>query len=129
MKLDCRQIQKMAGAFADGSLNDRDLARVLDHIRTCGACYEEFKTTYLINYALSYMDRNRQGALDIDRLMDDKVKSSEAKLARHRIYTILLLAGIIVVGALTAAVVLSLVFPGLAPTVTETVNGLIERLI
>ena len=122
MKIDCRQAQKMAGAFAEDDLSDRDLAALLAHVKNCSSCYEELKTSYLISYALQYMDHDKNGSLDTDALMKEKVRKSELRLQRHRIMSILLWIAIVLLGILIAAIIIRILFPNLLPELTNLIN-------
>ncbi len=128
MKLDCRQAQKMAGEFAEDSLNDRELASLLAHVRTCRTCYEELKTAYLISYALDYMDRDRNGGLDINELMEEKIRRSELRLRRHRMVGAALWAVVVILSLTLTAVFIRIMFPFLVPWLTDLINRLISYL-
>ena len=128
MKLDCRQVQRMAGAFAEDELDDRDLASVLAHVRTCSSCYEELKTSYLITFALQYMDLDRSGSLDIDTLMDEKIRKSEQKLRIHRVLNVLLWMLIVFLAIVIAAIIMRIVLPDRIPFLTDLLNSILNRL-
>ncbi len=128
MKLDCRHVQQLAGAFAEDELDDRDLSSVLSHIRTCSSCYEELKTAYLISYAIQYMDHDRSGSLDIDTLMKDKIRKCELRLRRNRIFGALLWIAIVLLAVVIAAVIIRILSPEMVPWLGDFIGQMLKYL-
>ena len=114
--------------FVEDTLEDRECASFLSHVRTCKSCREELETSYLIVYALRYMDQDRSGALDIEKLLAEKLRHSERRLRRHQVTGVLLWVMILLLAVAIAAIVFLIFLPGLFPELPPPLQAVREFL-
>ena len=78
--LTCREAQLLIQPYIDKELDDRSCADLLEHIRTCPGCYEELETTFIIFYALKYLDNDKNSSYNIRRIFQNHIRRNEQQL-------------------------------------------------
>ena len=124
-KLTCKQAQKMIRAYLDDELNGRDSAAFISHIRNCETCRYELETSFIMDYAVQYLDEDKVDGFDIKGLLDKRSQEGEKRMATRRVLGILLWAAVIVM-ALAIIIILVML---LAPDFYSTIILPISRLL
>lgn len=85
-KPDCREITAMIPAFLSDSLNERDLQRFLQHVRSCQQCYKELETNYMVERTVMYLNEDlpANASFDLTPLLEKELEEKTVGLKQDR---------------------------------------------
>ena len=92
--MDCKQIQKLIGAFDKNQLSIKEEEIFADHILGCKECQEELEIYYIVEYGLADDDVNLNYGLDVYKkliesynfrgLVDKKLNDSKLSIIKYK---------------------------------------------
>ena len=92
--MDCKQIQKLIGAFDKDQLSIKEEEIFVDHILGCKECQEELEIYYIVEYGLAEDDLNLDYGLkeykdliesyNFKGLVDKKLKDSKLSIIKYK---------------------------------------------
>ena len=81
----CKRIVGMIPAFLADTLSDRDLESFLVHVHSCDHCYHELETEFMVDRAVSFLNRDIPFDQSFDLTPKLKQELQErARLLRHK---------------------------------------------
>lgn len=80
MKITCHEAKRMVQPFLKGELKDRDLRAFLSHVKNCKSCEEELETYFIVDYALKYLDNEKNNSYDMKALLNTLISQEEHDL-------------------------------------------------
>lgn len=110
-KLTCNEAKRMVQPFLKGELKDRDLRAFLNHIRGCKSCQDELETYFIVDYALRYLDNEKNNSYDMKVLLETMISQEEHDLRMREIIRILMTAAVLAMGVLVILAVLGAPVP------------------
>lgn len=84
--MECKEVQKLVTKYISGDINEKELAKFLEHIETCKECYEELEINYTIFAALMQLDDNPNGSYDMNAMFLEELKASKKYMIRKRAF-------------------------------------------
>ena len=89
MKESCREYQKLISSYSAGIANDRECSKLISHVRSCPECYRDLETEFLVNYAISYLDKGETSAVNLDLLLKKELEKTEHMLKMRMILRVI----------------------------------------
>lgn len=92
------EAQKMIMPFINGQLNDDELEKFLNHIRTCSECMEELEVYYTLITSMKQLDQDQelsddyhQDLIDVLNKTDERIKNNKRRLLAKRVFLTLII--------------------------------------
>ena len=124
----CQRMQKMIQPYLDDELSGRDSAQFIAHIRECEECRHELETSFIVDYAVRYLDEGKMDSFDIKGMLDARIEEGEKRLARRQTLSVLLWIGIVVMAVIIVGILISFLLPELFSRLTDLFRGSIENI-
>ena len=112
MKIDCITAQKMIQPYLDRNLDDREASVFIAHVRHCPVCREELETAFLVDHALTFLDKDSSDSFDIARMVRDDLKEYERGMLLRSILNMLIWLGIALMTIVIFIILLRYIAPG-----------------
>lgn len=110
-KLDCTHAQKLIQPYLNDELGTRAQAEFIAHIRDCETCRHELETSFIVEYALKYLDDDKMASFDIERLLEEYILRSEHRMQRRQIAEVFIWIAIILMAVVIAGILLRIFLP------------------
>ena len=110
-KLTCPGAHKLIRPYLDDELSARDCVLFIAHIRECEACRYELETSFIVEYALKYLDEDKMESFDIKGLLDEHLDRSEKRMARRRVLSMVIWGAIVFMAVLIAILLMTFIIP------------------
>lgn len=68
--LDCREADVLIREYVDGSIRDRDLPRLVAHVRNCPSCYNELETNFMVARTIRVLDSDEADSFNLKPLLE-----------------------------------------------------------
>ena len=65
-------------------LPQKELVRFIEHIRSCGDCYEELETFFMIDRSVRYLDDDTEHSFNLKSMLEEDLKEKEQRLIRRK---------------------------------------------
>lgn len=101
----------MVQPFLNGELKDRELKAFLAHVKTCKSCEEELETYFIVDYALKYLDNEKNNSYDMQELLNTLISQEEHDLRIRETVRFLMAAAIIALAVLVILAALGISVP------------------
>ena len=125
MKIDCITAQKMIQPYLDRNLDDREASVCSAHVRHCPVCREELETAFLVDHALTFLDKDSSDSFDIARMVRDDLKEYERGMLLRSILNMLIWLGI----ALMTIVIFIILLRSIAPGVFRDLGRMLLHVL
>lgn len=129
MKISCRETQHLISAYLNDEISDRECAAFLAHIGTCPKCMHELETSFMLTYALQYIDSHEKLSTDIGTLLKEKLHKSAMRLRLNRLLSVLMWIMIVTMGIAILLIVASLLFREFLPSAWTDLLEQIEQVL
>ena len=85
-KPECRETAAQIPAFLSDSLNERELKRFLQHVRSCPYCYKELETNYMVERTVKYLNEDlpADASFDLTPLLEQELTEKTKRLLADR---------------------------------------------
>ncbi len=123
-KLDCTAAQKLIQPYLDEEIGGRQCNEFLNHIRECENCRHELETSYIVEYALKYLDDDKLDNFDINGFLEEQINLSERRISRRQLLNVLIWIAIVVMALVIAGIIFRLAFPELFTKVLSDLMSL-----
>lgn len=110
-KIDCRTARMLIRPYLDDELRPKACSEFLAHVQNCEECRRELENSFIVEYALQYLDDDKIDNFDIKELLDESIVQRERRMKRRQILTVLTWLSIIVMGAVIAGILVRLLLP------------------
>ncbi|MCR5789991.1 MAG: hypothetical protein K6G83_08890 [Lachnospiraceae bacterium] len=84
--MNCQDMNQYIPQFIDDRLAGEKLAPFLYHLKSCGSCYEEMETSYLVAEALSRLEDGE--AFNIHEELLQKIRAYEKCVSLYNVFTL-----------------------------------------
>lgn len=101
----------MVQPFLNSELKDRELKAFLAHVKSCKSCWEELETYFIVDYALKYLDNEKNNSYDMKALLNTLISQEEHDLQIRETVRFLMIAAVIVLAALVILAALGVPVP------------------
>ena len=129
MKISCRETQRLISAYLNDEISDRECAAFLAHVENCPKCMHELETSFMLTYALQYIDSNEKLSTDIGSLLKEKLHKSTVRLRLNRLLSVLMWMMIVTMGIAILFILGSLFFREFLPSAWRDLIDQIERVL
>ena len=123
-KIECAKAQKLIQPYLDDELKTRACAEFIAHIRECETCRHELETSFIVEYALKYLDDDKMDNFDIQGLLEEQIIRSERRMQRRQVLSVLMWTAIILMAVLIAGILIRLFLPDLFEDAAHLVSRL-----
>ena len=83
----CKEAEQMVMPYINDELTDKELEAFLDHVYSCGSCYEELEIYYTLYAGLAQLDGENQGQ-DMHNLLQEALYASEQRVRARKLFNI-----------------------------------------
>lgn len=80
-------------AYINGELNQRELEKFIEHVKSCPSCYDELETHYTISEGIRYLEEDRTEAYNIPKMLKKDLEKKERMIRRHHRLNAVFFAG------------------------------------
>lgn len=129
MKPECIKLQKQIPSFIDGELNDKDTAHFISHVKSCSKCFEELETNYIIQYALEYMDTDKDLSYNMNEMVRSLIRKREQELHTRTILEHSMRICILVAEAIIAVTTMFRFLPWTIPQIAKDFIRMIVEFV
>ena len=116
----------MIRPYLDDDLNARDNADFIAHIRECEACRYELETSFIVDYAVQYLDEDKMDSFDIKGLLDDQISRRETSIARRQMFSVVVWGAIVLMAVTIVLLFIRLIMPDLFHMIWSFFLGLFQ---
>lgn len=80
--MDCRKAQGKINAFIDDTMEEKDMAEFLEHVKHCPVCYDELEVSYTVFSVVRFLDEEDEDN-DLIKALDHKIEEKELWLKQQ----------------------------------------------
>lgn len=78
--ISCREANRLIREYVDGSIRDRDLTRLISHVRDCPSCYNELETNFMVTRTIQYLDNEEEGSFELKPLLEKDMNARQEEV-------------------------------------------------
>ena len=99
--ISCREAQSLIREYVDGSIRDRGLKHLLEHVRGCQSCYNELETNFMVDRTIRLLDEGSEESFDLVPLfkkdMQERERAAKTRGRMNAVHTLILLFTILLI--------------------------------
>lgn len=101
----CKEAEQMIMPYINDELTDKKLEAFLEHVCSCGSCYEELEIYYTIYAGLAQLDGESEGQ-DMRNLLQEALYISEQRVRGRKLFNVFYtFSQVLAMAALTVIIV------------------------
>ncbi|OUQ18814.1 hypothetical protein B5E82_06935 [Lachnoclostridium sp. An138] len=101
----CKEAEQMIMPYINDELTDKELEAFLEHVCSCGSCYEELEIYYTIYAGLAQLDGENEGQ-DMRNLLQEALYISEQRVRGRKLFNVFYtFSQVLAMAALTVIIV------------------------